>query len=163
MARNITISVPDELHEEIQQAKGSIKVSAICQEALSEAIKIYKAIQSEDILALREKFKMERKNFFQPYWDEGFKDGQRDAFLIDYTRAKNCLDSLESNIPGDDFAYAYESSNSTREKFDSIQSGTLILDKKDIYYDEFILDEAADTYLDGWEEAMRSILKQALS
>src|SRR6056297_1328684 len=35
MARNITISVPDELHEAIQQAKGNIKVSAICQEALS--------------------------------------------------------------------------------------------------------------------------------
>ena len=155
MARNITISVPDELHEEIQQAKGNIKVSAICQEALSKAVKIAHAIESEDILALREKFQIERKKQFQPYWDEGFKNGQRDVFLLEYERAMDAMDCFIDDASDDGFyIFDHYASEESEAKLDSIES--------DFSYNDLIKREAVGMYHQGWLEAMHSVLKKAL-
>ena len=165
MARNITISVPDGLHEDIQQAKGNIKVSSICQEALSKAVKIAQAIESEDILALREKFQSERKKTLKPYWDEGFKDGQKDAFSFNYVTAVDFLICIREADGDKEFQYMdfeHKSSEESREKYDNILDGKDKINGSENYRNASFSEVAADMYFEGWIDGAHSVVKKAL-
>lgn len=50
MVKRITIAVPDELHEQLQEVKGEINVSKICQERIMKAVNTVKAGQSDDLI-----------------------------------------------------------------------------------------------------------------
>ena len=165
MARNITISVPDELHEDIQQAKGNIKVSSICQDALRKAVKIAQAIESEDILALREKFQSESKAMHQPYWDEGFKDGQKDAFCFDYVKAVDfliCRREGEGDRETLYMDFEYKSSEESREKYNNILDGKDTIHGSKDYRRASICEVAADVYSEGWTDGALAVVKKAL-
>jgi len=163
MAKNMTISVPDELHEAIQTFKGELKPSAICQEALWKAVKITQAIDSENVSALKEKFEQERRKFFQPYYDDGFKDGRKDAFSFSFDKAVSFLEFIEKYGAEDTGTFEYHASKDSDNKWSSYMEGNLPFNTETAHTEEdWISNYAADAYYDGWVEGAQLVLKKAL-
>lgn len=162
MAKNMTISVPNDLHEAIKNTKGGVKPSAICQEALWKAAKIAQAIENEDVSALNEKFEQERKKLFQKYYDEGLEDGRKDAFSFDYSRAKSFFEFIKKWGADDSGTFEYNASRASRDKYDSFTVGDLPHSIDCDMDDDWVQLQAADMYYDGWVDGARLVLNKAL-
>ena len=163
MAKNMTISVPDELHAAVQRAKGNFRPSVICQEALWKAVKIAQAVENEDVSALREKFEHQRKKLFQSYYDEGFVDGRKDAFSFDFEKAQSFLEFIEKYGTEDTGTFEYHASEASDRKWTSYMEGDLPYNIDTKYTEEeWVEAYAADAYYDGWAEGAQLVLKKAL-
>ena len=162
MAKNMTISVPDELHEAIQGAKGNFKPSAICQEALWKTVKIAQAIENEDVFALQEKFKQERKSLFEAYYKEGFEDGRKDAFTFSYERAESFLEFIKNYGTDDTGTIEYNASDVSLDKWKSYDDGNLPYQVGHYTEEDWVRCDAADMYYDGWVDGAQLIIRKAL-
>ena len=163
MAKNMTISVPDELHEAVQSVKGGFKTSATCQEALWKAVKIAQAIENEDVSALREKFDQERKKLFQSYYDEGFEDGRKDAFSFDFEKAQSFLEFIKKYGVDDTGTIEYHASVESDKKWKSYNEGDLPYSIETKYSDEeWVVVYAADAYYEGWVDGAQLLIRKAL-
>ncbi len=163
MAKKITISVPDELHQKIQDNKNGFKVSKVCQGALEEVVKLATLCDEQDITALKKRLEQERKEIFKGYWEEGINDGTSDAFKFDYIVFNKCIDYFKED-DGDDqlkwAAFEYFASEAHREKYDSIESGALFIPTSGVDLDDRFYADAADMYFMGWCEGVEQIYNQ---
>jgi hypothetical protein len=82
MTQRINISISDELHELIQNAKNSIKVSKICQEAIMNALKELHMDPTHGIDELVNRLKKDFLKIYKPFRDIGKIDGIKDAYLV---------------------------------------------------------------------------------
>jgi len=87
MVKRLSISVPDDLFSRIQRFKDKLQVSGICQNALNSAVGQYEILAKEippsrfEILVERLKKSVKAKN--RAFYEEGYRDGREDAFVID--------------------------------------------------------------------------------
>lgn len=50
MVQRITVTIPDDLHRDLQEVKSGFNVSKTCQEAIAKEIRMIKAANSEDLI-----------------------------------------------------------------------------------------------------------------
>ena len=164
MAKKISVSIPDDLYDQLQEVKGAFKVSQVCQEALSHAVRYASLSKSKDIAALKTRLEEEKRQFFKPTLEEGFKAGVRDAFSLNYEQAVSCLEY--ATIPNDGEFYTpieYYGSKETNERWVQIENGDLGYTIDLTFEDESrVTTEAFDMYVTGWREGAVSVLKQVL-
>ena len=166
MAKKITISVPNELHQKIQDNKNRFKVSKVCQEALEEVVKLATLCDGQDIAALKKRLEQERKEVLKGYWEEGIKDGTNDAFKFGYIVFKNCIDYFKEDNGDDQLkwaAFEYFSSKEHTEKYDSIDSGELIIPTSGVDLDDRFYADAADMYFTGWCLGVQTVSDQVFN
>lgn len=84
MAQRINISIPDELYEKIQNAKQSIKVSKICQEAIMNALKELQIDPTQGIDVLAKRLNKDFLKIYKPFRDIGKIDGIKDAYSVSF-------------------------------------------------------------------------------
>jgi len=154
MAKKITISVPDELHQKIQDNKNGVKVSKVCQQALEEVVKLATLCDGRDINALKKRLEHERKEIFNSYWDEGLNDGTSDAFNFDYETFHKCIGYFKEDNGDDELKWAsfeYFTSEAHKKKYNSIESGELFIPTNNtVAQDDRFYGDAADMYFTGW-------------
>lgn len=104
MAKRLSVSVTEDLYEKLQQFKNTLKkpISKICQEALLDEVKKAELIEGntshEKFLDLVDRLRKEKKQKNMPFYEEGFRDGIEDAYVInskqfeDYQYEKNVVD-----------------------------------------------------------------------
>lgn len=134
MSKILSISIPDKLNERLQAHKGSLNVSALCQEALDAAIRIEEAknMEGDEMEKLIARLKVEKEAIKQSSFGEGTRHGIEDAknySYVDFLAVEkieeliaqygyDCnvpLELLEKEIVDDDSIDAVE------EKWDSIE------------------------------------------
>jgi len=84
MTQKITITIPDEIYEELQSLKEQIDVTKTCQEAIMLEVSMLKAIQSEDLLGF---LKGSKKQWQESRFREvGFSEARKciEAKIVDY-------------------------------------------------------------------------------
>jgi post-segregation antitoxin (ccd killing protein) len=89
MSKIISISIPDKLHERLQNLKGKINVSKLCQYALTDEVnkkeaflkRIHKSPKTEKIIARLSK---EREESDGLVYERGRKDGEAWAKVAHY-------------------------------------------------------------------------------
>lgn len=86
MAKRLSVSVPEDLFEKLQQYKNTLKLSKICQEALSDAVKKAELVEAnnshEKFHDLVDRLRKDKKQKSMPFYEEGFRDGIEDAYAI---------------------------------------------------------------------------------
>jgi hypothetical protein len=94
MVKRISVSISDELHSRLQLVKNSLKISKICQESISDAISQIELAESKDSKKLEllvNRLRKEKQRKLQPFYMEGFHDGQNDAYSIDLEQLEDYL------------------------------------------------------------------------
>lgn len=97
MAKKITVSVPEKLHEKMEKWRQSVNLSKLFQEAIAEAIKrkedFQKRIQGDlDLSETIERLRREKAQHEGNYFDSGCEDGHlwaRSAHYKDLVYAVN--------------------------------------------------------------------------
>lgn len=136
VAQRITVTIPDQLHERLQQVKDKLNISGLCQQAIEKAVEI-EEIKFKDVPnmeKLLERLRMEKQQSEDNWKKEGIKDGRADAMDLSYDEFR----ALEGNedIP------------------DNIE--IWVRDRNMEYLEN--LDEEA--YLEGWKEGALSVWEQ---
>jgi len=163
MAKKITISVPDELHQKIQENKDGFKVSKVCQRALEEVVNLATLCDERDIEALKKRLEQERKEIFKGYWDEGINDGTSDAFKFNYMDFHKCIDYFKEDNGDCQLkwaAFEYFSSEAYREKYGSIEAGELFIPLNGENNDDRFYADATDMYFTGWCLGVQTVFDQ---
>jgi post-segregation antitoxin (ccd killing protein) len=95
MVARITVTIPDDLHVQLQQVKDEINVSGICQEALSKvvSVEIAKMNATTDREAAIVRLRLEREKSEDKAFSEGKRMALTDAAKMDYESFK-CLETL---------------------------------------------------------------------
>jgi len=149
MVKKIGISIPDSLYEQIQEVKGEIKTSQICQDALAQATKYAILSKSQDMETFKLKLREEKKKHYRKYYDDGFKLGTKRAFSFSYQEVVECLEHIKEDI---DLMSSIECWD--QELYD--WTDTDEFDKK------FEDDNAQFEYLYGWHDGVVAVVKEAL-
>lgn len=79
MAMRISISVPEELYNDLDAHKERMNVSKICQDAIRREIDMQKLKNMDDMDSVIERLRSERREHIQWCRDMGAKDGANDA------------------------------------------------------------------------------------
>lgn len=79
MAQRMTITIPDEIYDELQSLQEQIDVAKICQEAIILEVSMIKAIQSEDLLGFLKGSKKQ--------WQEGL------SRELGFREARKCIEA----------------------------------------------------------------------
>ncbi len=100
MAVNITITVPEGLHERLQKVKKNFNVSWICQEAIGFEVKRQELLQSgvENDQDVIERLRLEKAELAKKSYDLGYKAGLSIAKYSSYNDFLK-LDSLRNHGP----------------------------------------------------------------
>jgi predicted CopG family antitoxin len=162
MTERITISVPDELGDRLKKLKGKLKISKICQKTLDKAAMLEEIKGSEDLEALKKRIQKEREQLFEPYYNEGFKDGTKAAYSFSYKKFQDFLFNLNHDDPGAAVEFSYH--DETDKKICAIQSGELLLGEIKDHYgegpEEYELSGAEVSFNKGWEDGVEYIWNQ---
>lgn len=155
MAKRITVSVPDELGEQIDKWKGEISPSAIFQSAMEEAIAkkegfLKRIHQGEDMNAIIERLRQEKKEEENIYFEKGKEDGLDWAKAASYSELKYATEGCDMTEEGytcqsvryDKILGPYWNSQMTHDP--------LMRGADD---DDFVNDEM-EAWLNGWFEAV---------
>jgi hypothetical protein len=154
MTKRITISIPDEIYEKLQEARNEYpddfdKLSKICQRALIEAA--------------------EKAKVFNIYKQEGFLDGEKEFPKID----KNITDKIASVMSESEIKFrglsllekvnmlmpVFEKKIEKLQKAIDLHDGTLILCDW-VKYDEDKRSEAAWCYREGFFQGIFAAYKK---
>jgi hypothetical protein len=97
MVQRITLSLPDELHEQIQKYKDEMNLSGIFQDAVSKAIEKKEAFkqrlkEATTMEAVIERLKQEKQNAGNDYYEIGQKDGLAWVKTASYEELQHALD-----------------------------------------------------------------------
>ncbi len=108
MARRINISIPNQLHRKLKTYKGSIKVSKICQKALSEEIRDIEDRRkqtdiSSEMKEIIEKLRNQKNKNEKIIFERGRKDGEEWAKLANYNQLTVAVESLEDDYEEGDY------------------------------------------------------------
>ena len=87
MAKTLTISIPDELNNKLQEVKGKMNISRICQEALAYQIEIEMMAKNEDLINFLRAGKMEESKMYKTMGKEAALDCIKEK-LIPYSEMK---------------------------------------------------------------------------
>ena len=138
MAKTISITIPENLHESLQAVKDSLNVSGICQEAIASAVKIeeLKKGDTENMEIIIERLRAEKKAFVKDCKEKGFKAGLEGAKELPYQ---------------DMVAFA---NGATPPHYE----GWLEHELEDFLYDDPYFD--ADSYEEGWHNGVKEFWKQ---
>lgn len=161
MAKTITISLSDELYVRLQTVKQNLNVSKICQQVLIEAVMLEETKGSQDLEILKKRIQKEREQLVKPYYDEGFKDGTKEAYSYSYKEFQRYLSHLDLDDPGVFFEYG--DSDIINKKVYAIQDGELLLGEINDHYGEpnkHDLIWAEGAYCKGWEDGVGHIWDQ---
>jgi len=136
MAERLNISIPEDLNARLSLFKDRLNVSKLCQEAISQAVRIEefkeKGRSNSDMESLVARLKEESLRYSKKFEEKGFECGVKDAYRlsldnfceIQYFREADYLGELQ-NILSEDaryqdmFAYASEETKKILEKIDS--------------------------------------------
>ena len=153
MSQRINISVPDDLYQKIQTFKERLPMSRICQEALLRAVRIeeMRSEVNEDIEKLVIVFKHEREENSRAFFEEGFRDGMKDTFKMDYEWM--CHVAYEQDGPPEE-VFELGASKDTAEKlahnaFETTGPGF-----------GYALDDARAFYVEGWVDGFQDVWKR---
>jgi predicted CopG family antitoxin len=86
VAERITITIPDDLHKRLQVVKENLNVSALCQKAIEQAVRL-EEIKMKDISVkgkVIERLRLERQKSEEEWFDCGKSDGLKDAEDLSY-------------------------------------------------------------------------------
>jgi predicted CopG family antitoxin len=86
VAERITITIPDDLHKRLQVVKENLNVSALCQKAIEQAVRL-EEIKMKDISVkgkVIERLRLERQKSEEEWLDCGKSDGLKDAEDLSY-------------------------------------------------------------------------------
>jgi hypothetical protein len=150
MSQRINISVPDDLYQKMQSFKDSLNVSKICQDAIRREIML-KELREEtvsDIDKLAASFQKERKVYGHGFWEEGFKDGTKDAFKTDFQWMYTIWTHRDAE--SDDKLFEMGASKETTEKVQNEEFETDLG-----FFIDF--DHIADLYYSGWVEGFLDV------
>ncbi|PLX77261.1 MAG: hypothetical protein C0615_05775 [Desulfuromonas sp.] len=152
MAKRMTISVPDELYEQVRNSEDGINVSQICQKALAEALleqeasKVYKRCGFEDgVKGLKDvDRKIARKIAFALSGDDPeFKDK-----------------SLYEKVSTLEFRFSSDFQESFHPKHKDLMDGVLILHDWVKYDSGYSAEDkknmASWDYIEGWYQGISS-------
>jgi len=90
----VTVSIPDALHEKMQQHKATLNYSKIFQEAVSTAIaskeRLKKNIHEEiDMESVIERLRQEKKEIMEDYYEQGKAEGIFFAKNVSFTELEH--------------------------------------------------------------------------
>ena len=110
MAHRINISIPDELHESLQQFKDTINVSKICQEAITEIVQRKEDFrkrmnESQEMKEIIKRLQKEKTMSEGIVFERGKKDGEEWAKIAHYDDLVARVDELEET--GDEWQDEY--------------------------------------------------------
>ena len=110
MAKKVTISVPNELHEKMQKWRESFNFSSIFQEAIASAIEKKEAFKKRlrEVTTMEqvvERLRREKVEVAKDYFEQGKKDGLEWAKAASYDEIQYALqwetvDKTELDTPG---------------------------------------------------------------
>jgi len=151
MSQRINISVSDDLYQKIQAFKDGLNISKLCQDALRQAVSIeeFRSQVGEDIERLAIAFKKEREEYGRKFWEEGFRDGTKDAFKMDYQLLYDIEQRSVTYCEPPREVFELGASKDTREKVESNLEG---ITKHGSFHDSpyYDFDDFGDFYFDGW-------------
>lgn len=146
MAKKVTISIPDLLHEKMEKWRESFNLSKMFQDAVSEAIhkkeEFQKRIREDlDLNQIVERLRHEKMQSEGSHFDTGKIDGMRWAKTAHYDDLQYALhwnqleEALKDKVLGDYFS-------------DALQSNR-VLRSSTYHNDEYFLN-----YLRGWKQGV---------
>jgi hypothetical protein len=174
MSKTLSFSIPDELHKTYLEHKDKIKISQICQDALSKAIK-YKTMKYEtkDIESLKERLIKEKIMTASHYKELGFKHGAKDAYslkLEDFLRLENEPDFKQLKYEEEGFSDPHDLINCFNASKDSttyigefFRKITLMKDRYIGEPSEEIIEMTMELdwqYAEGWIDGVQSVWQQ---
>jgi post-segregation antitoxin (ccd killing protein) len=159
MSQRINISVPDDLYQQIQTFKDSLHLSRLCQEALLRAVAIEELRrQTEaDIEKLAVVFQKEREAYGRDFWEEGFRDGMKDAFTTGYHSMYEIWMRSQTSYPPEDI-FDLGASEHTHEKVERRNVG--IEDGVHHEHASLDFDEFSHFYYEGWIAGFLDVWKR---
>ena len=86
MAKQLTITIPDDLFERLQVVKSRFNVSGVCQEAIMTAVNIeeHRSKENPNQADVIERLKAEKAEFDEQWGDLGERDGYDIADRLSY-------------------------------------------------------------------------------
>lgn len=140
VAERITITIPDNLYERLQDVKENLNVSGVCQRAIEQAVQIEELklrtdIPSKEKVILR--LRMEKQEAGAKWKQIGFTDGVEDAQKLSYADLKffGCIDD-----------------NGRPLELDDISDGWISQERLSQHDDGFYFEWKA--YKEGWVEGV---------
>jgi predicted CopG family antitoxin len=153
MAKKITISVPDELHEKMQEWKKSLNFSRIFQEAVSDLIQkkedFNRRLKEDPKMSeIIERLRKEKQESETEWFDQGKQDGTDWAKSSHYSEIKEALDF--------EFENGWPNSKAVGEHLEHLRNDT---EPEDEYYQLFgdnrwELSESGLKYLEGFKKGI---------
>jgi hypothetical protein len=101
VAERITITIPDDLHKRLQVVKENLNVSALCQKAIEQAVRLEEIKKMTDIPARErviERLRIERQKSEEEWFDCGKSDGLKDAEDLSYEDFEQLWKLYDSKI-----------------------------------------------------------------
>ena len=100
-AKKITISIPMDLYERLQEVKNKFNISGLCQNTIQHEIyrqelmegRIKGATEMDNIV---ERLKLEKDKYVERYIDQGCVDGYNDAKKLSYEEIMEIVNGFES-------------------------------------------------------------------
>ena len=149
MTKKVTISVPDDLHEKMQEWRDDFNFSAIFQEAVNKAIERKEGFKRRlgevtTMAQVIERLRKEKAESSLSYFEQGKKDGLEWAMAASYDEIQYALsynyrtgvDPTHDEILGDYFADLLE------DQYAPMPLGNFV------------------SWVEGWKEAMREAHRQ---
>lgn len=143
MSVRINITIPDDLHNDLQVVKGNLNISKICQQALARAVDTEKRINEtiSDIDKLVKRLRKERMTFAGDFYDLGNKDGIRDAYQMSFEDFHHISLYMDAWSPGKLFDWGASSISKKRVADKDFPGGQI---------QDFEVDDFMDVYFEGW-------------
>lgn len=144
MATRVNITIPDDLHEQLQQVKDVINISGVCQEALSKVVSVeiakMNATSKRDAAIAR--LKLEREQSEDEAYTSGKTQGLEDAVDLDYDSFK-LLEGISKDIENSELPPSYQIESLRRADafewlFDEIKEN------------EVVSAAMEERYIEGW-------------
>jgi hypothetical protein len=172
MARQLRITIPEELHARLQEVKNNFKVSEVCEAAIEAAVFVQEATNNPSIDTMIDRLNKEKSEFFKAYKEDGRTAGVYDAMSWSYIKF------LSFTVDHVEYDFWDDKCGATSDKqvlaFDSFASSEAHKEWIEIRTDteqDFSCDGiygnnsdmrkfASDSYYQGWIEGILSVWKR---
>jgi post-segregation antitoxin (ccd killing protein) len=120
MAKTLSITIPEDLFNRLQAVKESLNVSGVCQEAIASAVKIEELRKEggDNMEAVIERLREEKKTHAEEYYAEGFEEGLRLGKELDYVTLLNIVMDEDPFYVLDHLEYEVKDLRADNPRFD---------------------------------------------
>ena len=157
MAKKVTISVPDELHERMKEWRSSMNFSQIFQKSISNMIRKKEALQQKihdelDLSSVVERLKREKAEFEANFIEEGKRAGLEWSRTAHYQELQYALGWTPGKNPFKDEHLGDYFSQVLKNQSERFSTTGRMAQKR---FQGFI-----ETYLCGWKEGVESFWEE---